>query len=71
MRAIACKVTGEGDVLLNLTDRQAPGPGPGEVLVRVAVSAVNPTGWKARRDGKHRLLDVLLDLLIPGCCRGN
>jgi NADPH2:quinone reductase len=25
-----------------------PHPGPGEVLVRVAVSAVNPTDWKAR-----------------------
>jgi NADPH2:quinone reductase len=51
MRAIVYTRTGGTDVL-HLTERPAPEPGPGEVLVRVAVSGVNPTDWKARaRDG--------------------
>jgi NADPH2:quinone reductase len=40
--------TGGPDVL-KLVERPDPTPGPGEVLVRVAVSGVNPTDWKARR----------------------
>ncbi len=34
---------------LRLVDRAKPAPAPGEVLVRVAMSGVNPTDWKARR----------------------
>jgi NADPH2:quinone reductase len=30
-------------------DRAEPEPGPGELLVRVAVSGVNPTDWKVRK----------------------
>lgn len=48
MRAIAYTRTG-GPEVLELVDRPLPVPGPGEVRVRVAVSAVNPTDWKARR----------------------
>jgi NADPH:quinone reductase len=48
MRAIVYRETGEPSVL-QLVDRREPEPGPGEVLVRVAVSGVNPTDWKARR----------------------
>jgi NADPH2:quinone reductase len=40
--------SGEPDVL-HLVDRPLPEPGAGEVRVRVAVSGVNPTDWKARR----------------------
>ena len=48
--------TGDPDVL-TLVDRDEPEPGPGEVLVRVAVSGVNPTDWKARRgDGPGKAL---------------
>jgi NADPH:quinone reductase len=47
MRAIEYSQTGPADVL-KLVDRAAPAPGPGEVVVRVAVSAVNPTDWKSR-----------------------
>ena len=32
-----------------LVDRPVPEPGAGEVLVRMAVSGVNPTDWKSRR----------------------
>ena len=34
--------------MLTLTDLDLPEPGPGEVRVRIVVSAVNPTDWKAR-----------------------
>ena len=48
MRAIVYTETGGPDVL-KLVERPDPAPGPDEVLVRVAVSGVNPTDWKARR----------------------
>jgi NADPH:quinone reductase len=48
MRAIVYRETGDPSVL-ELVERPEPEPGPGEVLVRVAVSGVNPTDWKARR----------------------
>jgi NADPH2:quinone reductase len=47
MRAIEYSKTGAADVL-TLVDRDPATPGPGEVLVRIAVSGVNPTDWKAR-----------------------
>jgi NADPH2:quinone reductase len=48
MRAIVYSKTGEPDVL-RLGERSVPDPGRGEVRVRVGVSGVNPTDWKARR----------------------
>ncbi|WP_229398668.1 NADPH:quinone reductase [Micromonospora okii] len=48
MRAIVYETGGDASVL-RLVDRPVPEPGPGEVLVRVAVSGVNPTDWKSRR----------------------
>src|SRR2546427_6056916 len=50
MRAVVYSQSGEPDVL-RLVDRPLPEPGPGEVRVRMAVSGVNPTDWKARRGG--------------------
>jgi len=48
MRAVVYSQTG-GPEVLRLIDRPLPEPGPGEVRVRMAVSGVNPTDWKARR----------------------
>ena len=48
MRAIIYNMTGDPTVL-RLVERQPVNPGPREVRVRVAVSGVNPTDWKARR----------------------
>jgi NADPH:quinone reductase len=48
MRAIVYRETGGPD-MLTLVDRPEPEPASGEVLVRIAVSGVNPTDWKARR----------------------
>ncbi|MGW9182546.1 NADPH:quinone reductase [Agromyces sp. NPDC055661] len=47
MRAIAYAKTGPSSVL-QLVDRDVAEPGPGEVRVRIVVSGVNPTDWKAR-----------------------
>ena len=51
MKAIAYRATGDPSVL-ELVEREIRDPGPGEVRVRVVVSAVNPTDWKSRRGAK-------------------
>ena len=48
MKAVVYRRTG-GPEVLGLTERAVPVPGPGEVRVRVAVSGINPTDWKARQ----------------------
>ncbi len=48
MRAVVYSEAGEPDVL-RLVERPLPEPGPSEVRVRLRVSGVNPTDWKARR----------------------
>ncbi len=50
MRAVVYSETG-GPEVLRLVERRVPEPGAGEVRVRVSVSGVNPTDWKARRGG--------------------
>lgn len=47
MRAIVHTRSGDSSVL-ELVDREPAAPGPEEVRVRIAVSGVNPTDWKAR-----------------------
>jgi len=51
MRAVVYTRTG-GSEVLEVVDRPVPEAGPGEVLVRVALSGVNPTDWKRRSDGE-------------------
>lgn len=51
MRAIVYSEPG-GPEVLRLVERPDPQPGPGEVRVRLHVSGVNPTDWKARRRGR-------------------
>ena len=48
VRAAIYRQTG-GPEVLHLVDRPAPIPQPGEVLVRIAFSGVNPTDWKSRQ----------------------
>jgi NADPH:quinone reductase len=50
VRAVVYSETG-GPEVLRLVERRVPEPGAGEVRVRVSVSGVNPTDWKARRGG--------------------
>lgn len=48
MRAALYHRTGDPDVI-EVVERPDPVPQPGELLVEVAVSGVNPTDWKTRR----------------------
>ena len=54
MKAIVYSEAG-GPEVLRVVDRPIPDPGSGEVRVRVQVSGVNPTDWKARRAGGGRV----------------
>jgi NADPH2:quinone reductase len=42
--------------VLRLVERESPEPGQGEVLVRLEVSGVNPTDWKARQGSGGRAM---------------
>src|SRR5215467_6800004 len=53
MKADAYTKQGDSSVL-EMEDRPVPDPGEGEVRVRVVVSGVNPTDWKARSGGSGR-----------------
>jgi NADPH2:quinone reductase len=53
VNAVVYAQQGDSSVL-ELVERPVPDPGPGEVRVRVMVSGVNPTDWKARRGGYGR-----------------
>ena len=49
MKSIVYQHAGDPSVL-HLVERPLPAVGDGEVRVKVAVSGVNPTDWKARQD---------------------
>jgi NADPH2:quinone reductase len=51
VRAVVYSRT-DGAGVLRLVERPAREPGPGDVRVKVRVSGVNPTDWKARRGGR-------------------
>ncbi len=53
MRAVWYEKAGKADAVLVVGTMADPEPGPGEVRVRVAVSAVNPTDVKRRREGRE------------------
>jgi NADPH2:quinone reductase len=48
MKAIVYRSHGAASEVLKLEELAMPEPQPGEVLVRVRISGVNPTDWKAR-----------------------
>ena len=52
MRSVVYTTPGDSSVL-EFVDREVPEPGAGEVRVRVVVSGVNPTDWKARAGGTY------------------
>jgi len=53
MKAVFIRRYG-GPEVVQVGDLEAPSPGPGEVLVRIRASSVNPIDWKIR-DGTLRL----------------
>ncbi|MGN6403088.1 NADPH:quinone reductase [Sinomonas sp.] len=56
MKAIMYNRTGDSSVL-ELREKPLPEPAEGEVRVKVVVSGVNPTDWKARAGGTYGALD--------------
>ena len=64
MRAARYRTSGDdAGVIAVVDDLEEPAAGDGEVLVRVAVSGVNPTDWKSRRAGG--LTVAGLDWVVP------
>ena len=57
MRAAIYRETGPARDVLRVEDVQRPEPGPGEVLVAVRCSAVNPTDFKTRAGATARPID--------------
>jgi NADPH2:quinone reductase len=62
MIAATYAATGGSDVL-TVGEVETPAPGPGEVLVRLAVAGVNPTDWKSRAGTTG---DVAFAFQVPG-----
>ena len=63
MRGVVYSHTG-GPEVLRLVERPVREPGPGEVRVKMQVSGVNPTDWKARR-GSRAGAELPFPELVP------
>jgi NADPH:quinone reductase len=63
MRAVVYSQTG-GPEVLHLVERPVREPGPGEVRVKMHVSGVNPTDWKARR-GRRAGAELPFPEVVP------
>ena len=57
MRAASYDRHGPAAEVLEVKDVERPAPGPGEVLVKVALSGINPTDWKSRSGATPRPID--------------
>src|SRR5689334_24857653 len=57
MRAALYRGMGEAAEVFQIEEVDRPEPGPGEVLVRVHASGVNPTDYKARSGAVPRPID--------------
>jgi NADPH:quinone reductase len=57
MRAAIYRESGAARNVLRVADVDTPSPGPGEVLVRVHASGVNPTDYKTRSGATGRPID--------------
>jgi NADPH:quinone reductase len=62
MRAVVYTERGDSSVL-ELVEREAAEPGPGEVRVRIVRAGVNPTDWKFRAGGMGELA---FPEIVPG-----
>jgi NADPH:quinone reductase len=62
MRAALYRSTGKAADVLRVEEVPRPEPGPGEILVRVYASGINPTDYKARSGAVPRPFD---DFQIP------
>ena len=62
MKAALYRATGAAADVIRLEEVERPEPGPGEVRVRLRISGVNPTDWKARIGATPR---PIVDFQIP------
>ena len=62
MRAVVYTESRDSSVL-ELVEREAADPGPGEVRVRIVRAGVNPTDWKFRAGGMGELA---FPEIVPG-----
>ncbi len=65
MRAITYSQFGSASDVLELTDIPTPTPGPGDVLVRLTCSGVNPSDAKARAGARPGVTKPAFDQIIP------
>jgi NADPH:quinone reductase len=57
MKAALYDRQGAASEVLRVEDVERPAPGPGEVLVKVEFSGINPTDWKSRSGATSRPID--------------
>jgi NADPH2:quinone reductase len=57
VKAALYRSTGKANDVLHVEEIERPEPGPGEVLVRVHASGINPTDYKARSGAVPRPID--------------
>lgn len=65
MQAISYTTFGPAVEVLGLSDLPTPDPGPGEVLIRVAFSGVNPSDVKARAGTRPGVTRPPFDRIVP------
>ena len=65
MRAITYDRFGAADAVLTMEDLPTPTPGPGEVLVRLHTSGVNPSDIRARAGGRPGVTKPPFPKIIP------
>ena len=65
MRAISYDRFGPAAEVLELGEMPTPSPGPGEVLVRLQVSGVNPSDAKARAGARPGVTKPTFERIIP------
>lgn len=65
MRAITYDRFGAAAEVLSLSDIETPSPAPGEVLVRLQMSGVNPSDVKVRAGGRPGVTKPAYPVIIP------
>ncbi|MEX0319433.1 MAG: NADPH:quinone reductase [Ruegeria sp.] len=65
MKAITYRVFGAARDVLQIEDLESPTPGPGEVLIDVAFSGVNPSDVKARAGARPGVTKPPYPVIVP------
>ncbi len=63
MKAVVLKAYG-GAEQLSIEEVEKPRPGPGEVLVKIAASSVNPIDWKLRSGAMRQMFPLELPAIL-------